>query len=321
MGLIRPVRRRWVEFRDRRAGRRLVFPMAAGFWMLAAAAAAAAAIWVTTAWLLGVADDAAPGTERAKVRVDAVRTGLAAGAGAGAAVGLMLAFRRQGHQEYDTAERRVTELYNAAAEQLGSDKAPVRLTALYTLERLANDNPRHRQTIVNIVCAYLRMPFQAEEPGIVISEEELTGLNVTARVELTDKSIGLVANWQQERHVRLTAQRILHTHLRRAAAIHWVDIDLDLTGAALIEFSLRECTMHTATFGGATFSGGADFSEATFGGSADFGGATFSSDPSFDSAYVADRGQPHELAPGWRIEPAEGTRGLLVPGTTPPQPA
>lgn len=28
------------------------------------------------------------------------------------------------------AERRVTELYNAAAEQLGSDKAPVRLTAL-----------------------------------------------------------------------------------------------------------------------------------------------------------------------------------------------
>jgi hypothetical protein len=27
------------------------------------------------------------------------------------------------------------------------------------LERLAQDNPGHRQTIVNVVCAYLRMPF------------------------------------------------------------------------------------------------------------------------------------------------------------------
>ena len=63
----------------------------------------------------------------------------------------MLAFRRQAHQEHDAAERRVTELYNAAAEQLDSDKAPVRLTALYTLERLANDNPRHRQTMHSAV--------------------------------------------------------------------------------------------------------------------------------------------------------------------------
>ncbi|MFI0411903.1 hypothetical protein [Actinomadura sp. 3N508] len=111
------------------------------------------------------------GTERARLRVDAVRTGLAAGAGAGAAVGLMLAFRRQ-HQELataldelDAAERRVTELYNVAAEQLGSDKATVRLTALYTLERLANDNERHRQTIVNIICAYLRLPAHALHPA------------------------------------------------------------------------------------------------------------------------------------------------------------
>jgi hypothetical protein len=134
--------------------------------MLVAAGAAALAIWLTTAWLRDVADDAPPGTERAKIRVDAIRTGLAAGGGAGAAVGLMLAFRRQRHTELataldqlDAAERRITELYNAAAEQLSSDKAPVRLTALYTLERLANDNPRHRQTIVNIICAYLRMPY------------------------------------------------------------------------------------------------------------------------------------------------------------------
>lgn len=45
-------------------------------------------IWVTTAWLLDDADDASA-AERAKIRVDAVRTGLAA-AGGTAAVGLRL---------------------------------------------------------------------------------------------------------------------------------------------------------------------------------------------------------------------------------------
>ena len=78
----------------------------------------------------------------------------------------MLAFRRQHHQEIatvltdlDATERRITELYTKAVEQLGNDKAPVRLGGLYALERLAQDNPAHRQTIVNVICAYLRMPF------------------------------------------------------------------------------------------------------------------------------------------------------------------
>jgi hypothetical protein len=117
-----------------------------------AAAAVGAAIWVTIGWLLSstrevLARDTktTSGADRAQARVEIVRTGLAAGAGVGAAVGLMLNFRRQRHQEIDAAEQRITAMYNAAAEQLGSDKAPVRLTALYTLERLANDSPGHRQ--------------------------------------------------------------------------------------------------------------------------------------------------------------------------------
>jgi hypothetical protein len=83
----------------------------------------------------------------------------------------MLAFRRPHHQEIatvlsdlDATERRVTELYAVAVEQLGSDKAPVRLRGLYALERLAQDNPAHRQTIVNVICAYLRTPFFRTAP-------------------------------------------------------------------------------------------------------------------------------------------------------------
>jgi hypothetical protein len=135
-------------------------PLAAGLWMTLAGAMVVAAIWVTTGWLLATTrgvlslDKKASGPDKAQVRVEIVRTGLAAGAGIGAAVGLMLAFRRQRHQEiatalgdHDAAERRITDLYNAAAEQLGSDKAPVRLTALYTLERLANGAKKTRSAL------------------------------------------------------------------------------------------------------------------------------------------------------------------------------
>jgi hypothetical protein len=106
--------------------------------MLAALVAVVITAFVVTIWLLTIASHAKPGTDQANARLDAVRTGLAAGAGAGAAVGLMLAFRRQHHQEVatvltdrDATERRITELYTKAVEQLGSDKAPVRLGGLY----------------------------------------------------------------------------------------------------------------------------------------------------------------------------------------------
>ncbi|MEU9960553.1 pentapeptide repeat-containing protein [Streptomyces sp. NPDC050982] len=237
------------------------------------AAAATAAIWFTTGWLLHTTaqamnrDPQATGADRARVRVEAVRTGLAAGAGAAAAVGLMLAFRRQAHQEHDASERRLAELYNAAAEQLDSDKAPVRLTALYTLERLANDNPWHRQTIVNIICAYLRMPLPDEAAA-------------QAAPHGPDP--------REEHQVRLTAQRLLTTHLRPAGqAIYWgrrAPIALDLTDAALVDLNLFGCTLGDAHFLGATFTGQAYFGEATFTSDALFRGATFTSDAYFDEA-------------------------------------
>jgi len=79
----------------------------------------------------------------------------------------MLAFRRQHHQEIatvltdlDATERRITELYTKAVEQLGSDKAPVRLGGLYALERLAQDYPRtaadHRQRHLRLLADAIR---------------------------------------------------------------------------------------------------------------------------------------------------------------------
>ena len=83
----------------------------------------------------------------------------------------MLAFRRQHHKEIATvlsdpdATEHITELYTEAVAQLVSDEAPVRFGGLYALERLAQDSPAHRQTIVNVICAYLRRPFSPTAPA------------------------------------------------------------------------------------------------------------------------------------------------------------
>lgn len=282
-------------------------PIPAWWWMLAGAVAVALTAFVITTWLLTIASQAAPGTDRATARLDAVRTGLAAGAGAGAAVGLMLAFRRQHHQEVATAlteldatERRITELYTKAVEQLGSEKAPVRLGGLYALERLAQDNPTKRQTIVNVICAYLRMPFLPKIPSssrqllLAAQDRDKSG------TETEIKNLAADDAWRQEKQVRLTAQNILAEHLRvseyvRSPALSqspadlfrmsfWPDIHLDLTGATLIDFSFGNCLFGKTIFKEATFSGNAMFSGAFFKDAAWFNGATFNNAAWFNNA-------------------------------------
>ena len=271
--------------------------------MLAAVAAVIIVAFVVTTWLLAIASGANPGTDRANSRLDAVRTGLAAGAGAGAAVGLMLAFRRQYHQEVateltdrDATERRITELYTKAVEQLGNDKAPVRLGGLYALERLAQDNPAQRQTIVNVICAYLRMPFAPRAPA---GKPEATNASGAPGVEPESSTAAPVNMWQQERQVRLTAQRILADHLRvdwfegQAAAgppgpLFWPDMRLDLSGAALIDLNFYRVVVADARFTGASFTGTSHFYGAIFGG-ASFHGANFTEEASFSRAAFAGR--------------------------------
>lgn len=267
------------------------------WWAVGVAALViAGVVWGATTWLLGKA----AGNPAAEV--EAIKTGLGIGAGTAGVFALLLAVRRQWHQEitaadtsFDATERRVTDLYTKAADQLGSEKAPVRLAGLYALERLAQDNPSQRQTIVNVLCAYLRMPYTL--PGDPPADEAEVHATYRERV--------------QEREVRLAAQGILAHHLRpglfaRSLETFWVDIDLDLTGATLIDFSLHGCAVATATFDGATFTGDAwfrgatftgnagfrrasfayyaEFDETTFTGDAGFGGATFAGDAGFGEA-------------------------------------
>ncbi|HEX9342912.1 MAG TPA: pentapeptide repeat-containing protein [Actinomycetota bacterium] len=213
----------------------------------------------------------------------------------------MLAFRRQHHQEIatvlgglDATEPRITELYTKAVEQLSSDQAPVRFGGLHALERLAQDNRAHRQTIVDVICAYLRVPFSPTAPASK-PEPEAAGGQEEPGTESEMETDGIGGTWQQEREVRLTAQRILAEHLRDDRAKDqqstdppnsrfWDNIRLDLTGATLIDFNLVNGVMADANFHRAAFSGDAWFGGATFSGTARFGGAAFSGDALFGGA-------------------------------------
>jgi uncharacterized protein YjbI with pentapeptide repeats len=169
--------------------------------------------------------------------------------------------------EGDAQARRITDLYTKAADQIGSDKAPVRLAGLYALRRVAQDNPDQRQTIVDVISAYLRMPYTlpAGQPPAE---------------DASDAEHARFAARTQERQVRLTAQRILATHLCPGDA-YWPDIDLDLTDATLIDLDFSGCRLGSARFDGAVFVGAARFDGARFLGAVRFDGARFTSDAGF----------------------------------------
>jgi Pentapeptide repeats (9 copies) len=232
----------------------------------------------TAVWLLVAYGH---GGDQARNQLEAIKTAGTVVVGAGGGAALLLTARRQrsaeialkqkdreqAHQERvaaaaeaDAADRRITDLYTKAADQLGSDKAPVRLAGLYALARVAQNNPDQRQTIIDVMCAYLRMPY--DPPGQPPEDAQLAAM-AAYREQV------------QEREVRLTAQRLIAEHLKPDEPTFWADIALDLTGATLIDFSLTDCMVRRATFMGATFVGDAHFSSAEFNRRTDFWRANF----------------------------------------------
>src|SRR5262245_14329548 len=82
----------------------------------------------------------------------------------------------QGKRLDRTLEEQLTRTWNerfaTAAGQLGSDKpAAVRLAAVYAMAGLADDWEKNRQTCVDVLCAYLRMPYEPD-PGDKASESK-----------------------------------------------------------------------------------------------------------------------------------------------------
>lgn len=279
-----------------------------------------AVVFVTTV-AAGAGLWALAGAATPEVRLDVVRTALAIGGGTGALITLLYAVRRQllaetvaDDNKLDATERRITELYVKGVEQLGSANATVRFGGLFALERLAEDSPRLRGTVVDVVCAYLRCA--------PLEDDDVT---------------------------RTAAQKLLLDHLAFNSKhgyhkTHWPIAMIILSGATLQNFCFMAAQVDTAHFFQCLFKGeaqfqdavirGANFSETTFEGAAsfansrlqkaifrearfvasvnfdgaqfaqgaDFTGAIFSSALSFSGARISQKFASRTVLPaGWRL--------------------
>ncbi|WP_406387305.1 pentapeptide repeat-containing protein [Streptomyces sp. NBC_00887] len=206
----------------------------------------------------------------AKTLFDLVKLSFGVVAGAGALVALVVAYRRQRVDEagaHREATRLHTERFSQAVDKLGSDSPAVRLGGVHALAGLADDAPDDnlRQTCIDVLCAYLQLPF-TPDPG-----------NDPTHQEEHHRYLAF-------RKVRHTILRLIGDHFRRPQETHrsWQGCDLDLTGVTI------DGDMN---FGGAVFSGGTvRFNRAVFsGGTVTFSAARFSgSVVIFNGAVVSD---------------------------------
>jgi membrane protein implicated in regulation of membrane protease activity len=182
------------------------------------------ALACVTGWLLPVAD-----------RPEALKTGgLAAGAVV-ALYALWLNDRRrrvdeergqleQARQQLESdraaheRERAADERFLKAVELLGHDADQVRVGALHALAGLARSRPAYTQDVLDVICSYLRRPF--DHP-----EYMTTRGDASKSLEMTESD-----RW---RVVRLTAERLLGDLLPHVDDLDAPAYDLDLTGATL----------------------------------------------------------------------------------------
>lgn len=190
---------------------------------------------------------------------DAIKTTLAILTLAGAVLAGVYAYRKQRIAESDAHRadaNQFADRYTTAAEQLGHDKAAVRLAGVYALARLADDWEEQRQVCIDVLCAYLRMPYQPDPDASGYKEGE--------------------------REVRHTVIRLIRDHLRleQENPQSWQGLDFDFTEATFDGGDLSGAVFcgGTVSFDGAMFTGGTVICDrAVFsGGTVSFNRATFS---------------------------------------------
>ncbi|GHA72953.1 hypothetical protein GCM10010372_84380 [Streptomyces tauricus] len=259
----------------------------------AAAILAAGSVFYALIVLLDFQGIDTTGKLDAKTLFDLVKLSFGVVAGAGALVALVVAYRRQRVDEagaHREATRLHTERFTQAVEQLGSDSPAVRLGGVHALAGLADDAPDNnlRQTCIDVLCAYLRLPFPSHPGDLPDPLPDATPPTEEQRDAHQDKKDLYYAL----REVRHTVLRLIGDHYRIPHGTHrsWQGCDLDLTGVTIdgnINFDGATFSGGRVSFDGATFSDGiVYFGDTTFsGGWVYFGSATFSGGiVSFDGA-------------------------------------
>ena len=214
------------------------------------------------------------------------------------------------------AERR--ERYTKAVEQLGDEKAPIRIGGVYTLVGLVDEwleeenlsepeRLKEGQVIINNLCAYIRSPFTLASHYDELSNPTPKGIYKDKK----EKFYADKATLDSETDVRLSIIKEIHDCIQgpdKNTPGAWSDFEYDFSGSTFfypvdltksyykkpVNFSgstygdWADFTGSTygdwADFTGSTYGDWADFRGSTYGGWADFRGSTYQSEASFDSS-------------------------------------
>ncbi|MBF1665588.1 MAG: pentapeptide repeat-containing protein [Rothia sp.] len=199
------------------------------------------------------------------------------------------------HNHQVHAERR--SRYTKAVEQLTNEKAAVRLGGVYTLIELIDewlndenldesDSLQKGQTIVNILCSYIRSPFQlAINKNILLAD--------TAPANYVGDFAADQITLREEQNVRRTIFVEMSNRSNASGkdksgedtvtADAWSNFDFDFSRAPIF-YPLNNLTIEKANFSSAKFYGSADLREVTFTQNADFREAIFTRDANFKNA-------------------------------------
>lgn len=122
-------------------------------------------------------------------------------------------------------ERSTDERFARAIELMGNDADQVRVGAMHALAGLSRSRPEYTQTVLDVLCAYLRRPFDHAHYARLRGDSHLVEESADA---------------DRERQVRLTAQRLIGELLPQSGNGRGPTYDLDLTGATLEYFDISE---------------------------------------------------------------------------------
>ncbi|WP_051771539.1 pentapeptide repeat-containing protein [Saccharothrix sp. NRRL B-16314] len=262
-----------------------------GRWLLVASVLAAILVTIATTAVLIVVDPKQP-------KAEAIKTGGLAGGAIVALYALWLNDRRRRTEEARhelegerlglESEKVADERFARAIELLGNDADQVRVGAMHVLAGLAGTTPRYKQTVLSVLCAYLRRPF--DHPSLTEKPEDPDQAYVGKKRVVKPED-------DQEMTVRMTAQRLITDLLPWGSDPDETQYQLDLTAAKLFYFRLegrrfgrlvarraqfygitafREVELtKPALFSGATFHGRVDLRDGRFAGGISFQDTAF----------------------------------------------
>ena len=194
------------------------------------------------------------------------------------------------------AERR--ERYTKAIEQLGDEKAPIRMGGVYTLVGLVDEwleeenlpeaeRLKEGQVIINNLCAYIRSPFT-----LASHYDELSQANPASEGIYKDKEQEFYADkatLDSEADVRLGIIKEIHDRLQGSGKNTpgaWSDFEYDFSGSTFF-YPIDLTNSYYAkpiNFSGSTYKSGAYFTDSTYQGWAYFTDSTYEGEAYFSGS-------------------------------------